>query len=74
MKTETANSLVPIPDISRLSGHSDWIDSDFVERERTPELAMVFGIQSYNAVLSLSNSVELLNALIAQQSRKSIND
>jgi hypothetical protein len=25
---------------ARLSGHSEWIDLDFVERERTPEPAM----------------------------------
>ncbi|NHX36955.1 IS6 family transposase, partial [Halolamina sp. R1-12] len=23
-------------EITRLSGHSDWIELDFVERERTP--------------------------------------
>ncbi|MBX0296245.1 IS6 family transposase, partial [Halomicroarcula sp. F27] len=25
-----------MPEISRLSGNRDWIDLDFVERERTP--------------------------------------
>jgi len=29
-----------IPEITRLSGSNDWIDLDFVERERTPEPAM----------------------------------
>jgi len=29
----------------RLSGCSDWIESDFVERERTPEPVIEIGIQ-----------------------------
>jgi len=29
-----------MPEIARLSGNLDWIDLDFVERERTPERAM----------------------------------
>jgi len=34
-----------MPEISRLRGNIDWIDLDFVERERTPERAMKLGIQ-----------------------------
>ncbi|MHC3378334.1 IS6 family transposase [Haloarcula sp. H-GB5] len=61
-------------EITRLSGHRDWIDLDFVERERTPERAMALGIQSHVAGLSLSNTVELLEALGVQRSRKAIHD
>jgi putative transposase len=61
-------------EISRLSGDRDWIDLDFVERERTPESAMALGIQSHVAGLSLSNTVELLDALGVQRSRKAIHD
>ena len=63
-----------MPEISRLSGDRDWIDLDFVERERTPEPAMALGIQSHVAGLSLSNTVELLDALGVQRSRKAIHD
>ncbi|WP_058994972.1 IS6 family transposase [Haloarcula sp. CBA1127] len=63
-----------MPEISRLSGHRDWIDLDFVERERTPESAMALGIQSHVAGLSLSNTVELLDSLGVQRSRKAIHD
>jgi putative transposase len=63
-----------MPEISRLSGNRDWIDLDFVERERTPEPAMKIGIQSHVAGLSLSNTVELLEALGIQRSRKAIHD
>ena len=63
-----------MPKISRLSGHRDWIDLDFVERERTPEPAMALGIQSHVAGLSLSNTVELLESLGVQRSRKAIHD
>jgi putative transposase len=61
-------------EIARLSGHRDWIDLDFVERERTPEQAMALGIQTYLAGLSLSNTVELLATLGVQRSRKAIHD
>ena len=61
-------------EITRLSGDSDWIDLDFVERQRTPEQAMALGIQSHVAGLSLSNTVELLDALGVDRSRKAIHD
>jgi len=61
-------------EIARLTGHREWIDLDFVERERTPEPAMVLGIQSHIAGLSLSNTVELLDCLGVQRSRKAVHD
>ncbi|QLH83033.1 IS6 family transposase [Halosimplex pelagicum] len=63
-----------MPEIARLTGHRDWIDLDFVERERTPEPAMALGIQSHVAGLSLSNTVELLDCLGVQRSRKAVHD
>ena len=62
------------PKISRLSGNRDWIDLDFVERERTPEPAIALGIQSRVAGLSLSNTVDLLDALGVHRSRKAVHD
>jgi hypothetical protein len=32
-------------EIARLTGRTDWIDLEFVERQRTPEPAMKLGIQ-----------------------------
>ncbi|RKS82135.1 transposase-like protein [Haloarcula quadrata] len=61
-------------EITRLSGCRDWIDLGFVERERTPEPAMALGIQSHVAGLSLSNTVELLEDLGVQRSRKAVHD
>ena len=61
-------------EITRLSGCRDWIDLDFVERKRTPEPAMALGIQSHVAGLSLSNTVELLEDLGVQRSRKAVHD
>ncbi|OYR53989.1 IS6 family transposase [Halorubrum halodurans] len=61
-------------EIARLNGHREWIDLDFVERERTPEPAMELGIQSHVAGLSLSNTVELLGSLGVQRSRKAVHD
>ena len=63
-----------MPEIARLTGVRDWIDLDFVERERTPEPAMALGIQSHIAGLSLSNTVELLDNLGVDRSRKAVHD
>ncbi|WP_340100500.1 IS6 family transposase [Salinibaculum salinum] len=63
-----------MPEIARLSGSREWIDLDFVERERTPQPAMALGIQAHVAGLSLSNTVELLDSLGVQRSRKAIHD
>jgi len=61
-------------EIARLSGSTDWIDLDFVERERTPEFAMKLGIQMHVAGLSLSNTVSILDELGVQRSRKAVHD
>ena len=61
-------------EITRLSGHRDWIDLDFVERERTPEPAIAQGIQSHVAGLSLSNTTDLLEDLGVERSRKAVHD
>jgi putative transposase len=44
-------------EITRLSGRSDWIELDFVERERTPSELMKLGIRFNLAELSLSNTI-----------------
>ena len=44
-------------EITRLSGRSDWIELDFVERERTPSELVKLGIQLHLAGLSLSNTI-----------------
>ena len=61
-------------EIARLNGHRDWIDLEFVERERTPEPAMALGIHAHVAGLSLSNTVDLLDCLGVQRSRKAVHD
>jgi putative transposase len=61
-------------EITRLSGRTDWIDLDFVERERTPEQAMKLGIQMHVAGLSLSNTISVLDNLGVQRSRKAVHD
>jgi len=63
-----------MPEIARLSGSRDWIDLDFVERERTPERAMKLGIQMHVAGLSLSNTISVLDNLGVQRSRKAVHD
>jgi putative transposase len=60
--------------INHLSGCTDWIDLDFVERQRTPKRAMKLGIQLQLAELSLSNTVSVLEELGVKRSRKAIHD
>jgi putative transposase len=59
-------------EIARLTGCTDWIDLEFVERQRTPEPAMKLGIQLQLA--GLSNTVSILNELGVERSRKAIHD
>lgn len=61
-------------EIARFSGHSDWIDFDFVKRERTPRRLMALGIRLHLAGLSLSNTVRELEKFGAERSRKAIHD
>ncbi|WP_246988309.1 IS6 family transposase [Halorientalis marina] len=63
-----------MPEITRLSGGSDWSDLDFVERERTPQHAMWLGIQMHVAGLSLSNTISVLDNLGVQRSGKAVHD
>ena len=63
-----------MPEITRLSDGSDWIELDFVERQRTPERAMKLGIQLQLAGLSLSNTTSVLEELGIERSRKAIHD
>jgi len=61
-------------EITRLSGCSEWIDLDFVERERTPRRLMGLGIRLHLAGLSLSNTVSELEKFGVDRSRKAVHD
>jgi transposase-like protein len=61
-------------EIERLSGRSDWIDLEFVERERTPEPIIEVGIQLHVAGLSLSNTKQILDRLGVKRSRTAIHN
>ena len=61
-------------EIARLSGRSDWIELDFVERERTPSELMQLGIRLHLAGLSLSNTTQELEKFGVKRSRKAIHD
>jgi hypothetical protein len=63
-----------MPEITRLSGGSDWINLDFVEREQTPQHAMRLGIQMHVADILLSNTIFVLDELGVQRSRKAVHD
>jgi len=63
-----------MPKIHRLTGASDWIDLDFVERERTPRQLMKLGIRLHLAGLSLSNTISELEKFGVQRSRKAVHD
>jgi len=63
-----------MPEISHLISASDWIDLDFVERERTPQRVMQLGIQLHVAGMSLSNTISILDTLGVDRSRKAVHD
>jgi len=61
-------------EIDRLSGGIDWIDLEFIERERTPERIVEVGIQLHLAGLSLSNTKQYLEGLGVERSRPAIHN
>ena len=61
-------------EITRLVGRSDWIELDFVERERTPSELMKVGIRLHLAGLSLSNTIRELEKFGVKRSRKAVHD
>ena len=61
-------------EFNRLSGGSEWIDLEFMERERTPEQIVEVGIQLHLAGLSLSNTKQHLERLGVQRSRAAIHN
>ena len=61
-------------EITRLSGRSDWIELDFVERERTPSELMKVGIRLHLAGLSLSNTIRELEKFGVERPRKAVHD
>jgi putative transposase len=61
-------------EITRLSGCSDWLELDFVKRERTPSELMKLGIRLRLAGLSLSNTISELEKFGVQRSRKAVHD
>jgi len=63
-----------MPEIERLSGRSDWIDLEFIERERTPESIIEVGIHLHVAGLPLSNTKQILDRLGVERSRTAIHN
>ena len=61
-------------EITRLSGCSDWLELEFVDRERTPRELMKLGIRLHLAGLSLSNTISELEKFGVQRSRKAVHD
>jgi putative transposase len=52
-------------EIDRLAGNTNWIDVEFVERERTSEPIIEVGIQLYLAGLLLSNTKQALDSWVS---------
>ena len=56
-------------EIDRLSDSTDWIDLDFVERERTPERTIKVDNQLHLADLSILNTKQYLERVGVERSR-----
>ena len=63
-----------MPEIERLRGRSDWIDLEFVERERTPREIIEVGIHLHVAGLSVANTKQILDKLGVKRSRTAIHN
>jgi len=58
----------------RLTGSTEWIDLEFVERERTPREPIEKAIRHHLAGLSLSNTVILLEESGVERSRVAVHN
>jgi putative transposase len=65
---------MPMAELDRLSESTEWIDLEFVERERTPREIIEKGIRYHLAGLSLSNTVTLLEDLGVKRSRVAVHN
>jgi putative transposase len=63
-----------MPEFNRFSRNTEWVDLEFVERRRTPEVAIQVGIQLRLAGLSLQNTKQYLERLGVKRSRTTIHD
>ena len=63
-----------MPENDRLSGCLDKINLEFVEREAAPRLLMKLSIQLHLAVLSLSNTVSLLEVFGVDRVRSTVHN
>jgi putative transposase len=61
-------------EITCLSGHGNWVELEFVERERTPSELMQLGIRLHLAGLSLSNTIRETEKFGVRRSRKAVHD
>ena len=59
-------------EFDHLGGDIEWIDLEFVERERTPQQAIEVGIQLHLSGLSLSNTVTRIEMLGVDRSRTAV--
>jgi len=63
-----------MPEKTRLSGSTDQVDLDFVEREATPRFLMKLGIQLHLVGLSLSNTVYILDIFGVERARSTVHN
>jgi transposase-like protein len=59
-------------EIDRLAGGNDCFELDFLEREATPEPAMKLGIRLHLAVLSLLDTIFILDGLGVDRCRSTV--
>jgi len=63
-----------MPNFARLSGASDCIELDFVEREPTPKLLMRLSTHLHAAGLSLSDTDRVLDSFGVQRARSTVHN
>jgi len=63
-----------MPENTSLSGSTDQIDLECIEREATPRFLMKLGIQLHLAELSLSNTVFILEIFGVERARSTVHN
>ena len=74
MKSEAERSSYGLPEIARPLGGSNCFKLDFLEREATPEPGMKLGIRLHLAVLSIWDTISILDTLGVERCRKTVHN
>jgi hypothetical protein len=74
LEDEADEFRVSVAESERLSKYIEWVDLPFVERKRTPECAIQFGIQCHLTGMSTRDASQFLDELGVKRSHIAVHN